>query len=186
VTNNRGATRGVIAVRMRWIVLGLLAVGLILALTACMGQWFTQEQKPYLVIGTPVVTGSHGEVIISVVNMSSEGAASIAIDDEGITYTNITASSVNVEGLNGFTVLAEDFTTSAGKGSLAAANANAGITGGPILKITFETTGNPTFTVTKTKVSIGSHLNTFITNWQLSTGKAYYAKDAAQQEGGAK
>ena len=169
------------------IIVGLLAVGLILALTACMGGWFTHEQGAYLVVGTPVVTGNHGEVIISVVNMPSEGVASIAIDDEGITYTNITGSSVNMEGLNGFTVLAQDFTTSAGKGSLAAVNANAGITGGPILKIMFETTGNPTFTVTKAKVSIGSHLNTLISDakWQLSTGVAYYAKDAAQ-EGGAK
>jgi len=168
------------------IIVGLLAVGLIFVLTACMGGWFTHEQKAYLVIGTPVIIGTHGEVIISVVNMPSEGAASIAIDDEGITYTNITGSSVNVEGLNGFTVLAQDFTTTAGKGSLAACNANAGITGSPILKITFETTGTPTFTVTKTKVNIGSHLNAFITSWKLSTGVAYYAKDAAQQEGGAK
>jgi len=173
--------------RTRLVVLGLLSVGLILALTACMGQWFTQEQKAYVVIGTPVVTGSHGEIIISVVNMPSEGAASIAIDEAGITYTNITGTSVNVEGLNGFTVLAQDFTTTAGKGSLAAANANAGITGSPILKITFETTGNPTFTVTKAKVSIGSHLNTLISdaNWELRADLAYYAKDAAQ-EGGAK
>ena len=185
MTNNGKARRGVIAVRMRWIVLGLLAVGLILALTACMGQWFTQEQKAYLVIGTPVVTGTHGEIIISVVNMPSEGAASIAIDDQGITYTNITGTSINVEGLNGFTVPAQDFITTAGKGSLAAANANAGITGSPILKITFETTGNPTFTVTKAKVSIGCHLNTLTTGWELSTSKAYYAKDATPT-GGAK
>lgn len=166
-------------------IVGLLVVGMLLFLTACMGQWFTQEQVAYLVIGTPVVTGTHGEVIISVVNMPQKGAASIAINDQGITYTNITGSSIKVEGLNGFTVLAKDFVIIPGKGRLVAANANAGSVSGPILKITFETTGSPTFTVTKAKVSIGSHLNTLITDWQLSTSKAYYAKDVAR-EGGAK
>ena len=184
MTDSRRA-RGTIAARTRLAVLSLLSVGMILVLTGCMGGWFTQEQKAYLVIGTPVVTGNHGEVIISVVNMPSEGAASIAINDEGITYTDITGTSINVEGLNGFTVLAQDFTTSIGKGGLAACNANGGIAGSPILKITFETTGNPTFTVTKAEVSIGSHLNLLITGWEHSTGKAYYAKNAAQ-EGGAK
>jgi len=176
-----GKHRRMAGVRSRFAAFCLLAIGVVFVLTACMGQWFTHEQKAYLVIGAPVVTGNHGEVIISVVNMPSEGAASIAIDDEGITYTNITGTSVNAEGLNGFTVLAQDFVITPGKGRLAAFNTNVGITGSPILKITFETTGNPTFTVTKAKVSIGSHLNTFITNWEPSTSKAYYAKDAAQE-----
>ena len=149
-----------------------------------MGQWFTQEQTAFLVIGTPVISGTHGEVIISVANMPSEGAASIAIDKAGITYTNITGTSISVEGLNGFIVLAQDFVITSGKGGLVAANTNSGITGGPILRITFETTSaSPTFTVAEAKVSIGNHLNTLITGWELRTNKAYYAKDAEQAEG---
>jgi len=175
VIDNRRATRGVIAVRARTVVLGLLAVGLIFALTACMGGWFTHEQNATLIIGKPVITGNHGEVLISVTSMPSQGLASIAIDDQGITTANIDPTSVQVEGLNGFTVLASEFVGTSGR--LDAANSTSGSVGGTIIKITFEVTGaNPTFAVDKAKVSIGSALNTLITAWDLNIDTTYYAK----------
>ena len=187
MTNDRRATRGVIAVRTRWIVLGLLAVGLIFALTACMGQWFTQEQKATLIIGQLVLTGNRGEVLISVTNMPQEGLASIAIDNLGITYADINGASIEATGLNGFDVFAQEFISTPGRGRLVAANPNAGSESGTILKITFETNGaNPSLTIEQVdvgRVTLGSHLNTFINPWDLVTNTAYYAKDVAQEGG---
>jgi len=167
--------KGVMAVQSRRVVLGLLAVGLILGLTACMGGWFTHEQKATLIIGQPAISGNRGEVLISVTNMPNQGLASIAIKDQGITTANIDPTSVQVEGLNGFTLLASKFVGTDGR--LAAVNSTSGSVGGTILKITFEVTGaNPTFTLDKTKVSIGNALNTLITAWDLNIDTTYYAK----------
>jgi hypothetical protein len=159
----------------------LLAAGLLLVLTACMGGWFTQQQNATLVIGKPVVSGGRGEVMISVTDMPNQGLASIAIDDLGITYNDIDSASIETEGLNGFTVLAQDFTTTAGKGRLVAANPTSGSVGGTIIKITFEVTGaNAAFGIAdadKGKVELGSHLGTLITTWDLSSSTAdYYAR----------
>lgn len=174
-----GGGRGVIVVRL----LGLVfASGLVVGLTACMGHWFTPEQGATLIIGKPAVFGNRGEVLISVTDMPDQGLASIAIDDQGITYNgDIDAASIEAEGLNGFTVLAQDFTTTANKGRLVAANPLSGSVGGTILKITFEVIGaNPAFGIEdadKGKVEMGSHLNTLITTWDLSSRVAdYYAK----------
>jgi len=167
--------------RTRLIVVAMLALGLILGLSACMGAWFTQEQRATLIIGKPMITGNRGEVLISVANMPNKGLASIAIDNEGITYTNIKDASIEATGLNGFTVLAQDFTTTANKGRLVAANPTSGSVGGTIIKVTFEVTGaNPAFGIAdKGKVTLGSALNTLISQgtWNLSSNATdYYAK----------
>ena len=185
MANNKSGKRGVIAVKTRWVVLGLLSVGLILALTACMGQWFTQEQKATLIIGQLVLTGNRGEVLISVTNMPQEGLASIAIDNLGITYADIDGASIEATGLNGFEVITQDFIITPGKGRLVAANSISGSVGGTIIKITFETNGaNPSLTIEQgdvAKVTLGSHLSTLIHPWNLVTNKAYYAKNVAQE-----
>jgi hypothetical protein len=166
--------------RVRLRLLSLLAVGLAVGLHACTGNWFGAAEGPTLIIGKPVVAGGKGEVMISVANMPKGGLASIAIDDLGITYTNISPVSVQATGQNGLTVLAQDFTTTPGKGRLVAANPTSGSVGGTVLKITFTPSGGtPTFTIQsgdKGKVTLGSALNTLITAWELGTTKAYYAK----------
>lgn len=96
------------AARTRLIVVAMLALVLILGLTACMGHWFTPKQAATLIIGLPQVLGGKGEVLISVANMPQGGLASISINNLGITYTNITPASIVATGLNGFTVLAQD------------------------------------------------------------------------------
>jgi hypothetical protein len=167
-------------------ILVLLAVGLLLALTACMGAWFTQDQHAYLVIGAPVVSGTHGEVIISVVNMPQEGMASLAVDVDGMTYNNAKITNIVLAGLNGFTVLASEFDDTTGKGRFVIANANAGSVGGTVAKLAFDASGNIAagdVTFHKPHITLGSHLNTLIMGWELSTNKAYYAKDATQGGG---
>ena len=173
---------------LREIVMVVVSLGLLLALSACMGQWFTQEQKAYLVIGTPVIIGTHGEVIISVVNMPQEGMAVMAVDLGGLTYTNTKITSIVVAGLNGFIVLANEFDDTTAKGRFVIANANAGSVAGTVAKLTFDVTGNvgsADITFHEPHIKLGSHLTALITGWELSSGKAYYAKDAAQ-EGGSK
>jgi len=174
------------AVRMRLVVLGLLAVGLIVGLSACMGFFQNTAQTPTLIIGKPAVSGNRGEVLISVTNMPNQGLASIQIGkvgNEAITFTNIDASSIKATGLNGFRVLTQDFATIAGKGCLLAVNPSAGSVGGTIVKITFEVTGaNPALGIAdadKGKVDLGTALNTLIAQgtWALSSNAAdYYAK----------
>jgi len=167
-------------------ILGLLTVGLLLALSACMGQWFTQEQKAYVVIGAPVVTGGRGEVVISVANMPQEGMASMEVNVDGMTYNNAKITNIVLAGLNGFTVLASEFDDTNGKGRFVIANANAGSVGGTVAKLTFDVAGNigaGDVTFHEPHIELGSHLNTTITGWELSTNKAYYAKDAAQGGG---
>jgi len=165
--------------RVRYVILVLLAVGVVLALTACMGQWFTHEQGATLIIGNVVMTGNCGEVIISVANMPDGGLSSVGVSDQGIAFGDIKAASIEVEGLNGFTVASSHFSATANKGCLVATNITSGSEAGTILKITFETNGpNPTFTADKTKVSIWSALNTLITTttWDLKTDASFYAK----------
>ena len=171
---------------LRVTVMLALLVALFLALAACTGQWFTQEQKAYLVIGVPVVTGTHGEVIISVVNMPQEGMASMAVKVDGMTYNNAKISNITLSGLNGFTVLASEFDDTTGKGRFVIANANAGSVGGTVAKLRFDVAGNigaADVTFHEPHIELGSHLDTLIIGWELSTNKAYYAKDAAQGGG---
>ena len=148
-------------------------------ISACSGFWNTPVQMGKLLVSDVVVTGSSGYVLISVADMPTGGVASIEFGlggNEAITFTNITASAIAIEGKSGFTVLAEDFTTNAGKGTLLAANGSTGVASGQILKITFAVTAaNPTFTVDTTKVEIGSDTNALITAWE--TGSLdYYTK----------
>ena len=166
---------------LRVIVMVVVSLGLLLALSACTGQWFTREQRAFLVIGTPVITGTHGEVIISVVNMPQKGMAVMAVNVDGLTYSNAKISNIILVGLNGFTVLASEFDDTTGSGRFVIANADAGSVAGTVAKLTFDVTGSVSSTdVTfhTPHIELGSHLNTLITGWQLSTGKAYYAKDA--------
>jgi len=166
--------------KTRLVVAGLLLLGVGIGLVACMGGWFNPQVAATLIIGAPVAKGGNYEVLISGASMPDGGLASIAVDDLGFTYTNVDGSSVVATGLNGFVVLAQDFTTTPGKGRLTAPNAATGVKGGTIISITFTATGaNPTFTIQqgdKGKVTLGSHQNTWITTWSLDTDKAYYAK----------
>ena|GEM_PF-426639 len=171
--------KGVIAVRSRRMAAIALAVGMILGLTACMGFWNTPIQLGNLIIGPVVVTGAGGYVLVSVADMPGGGLASIqfgTVANEAIVFANIDASTITIEGKNGFVVLAQDFATVAGKGTLIAVNAATGVVGGTILKFAFTVTGaNPTFTVYKTKVTLGSDSNAMIAAWDTSS-LDYYTK----------
>jgi len=163
--------------RVKHVILASLVVGVLVALSGCMGQWFTHQQAATLVIGKVVMTGNRGEVLISVAGMPDPGLASIGIANQGITFADIKAESIVVEGLNGFTVVTADFSATTNKGHLVATNIRSGGESGTILKVTFETTGpNPTFTVEKPKVSIWDAFNTLISTWDLNTDASYYAK----------
>ena len=172
---------GSVVTRTRLAVVCLLMVSLPLAISSCMGFFQNTAQAPTLIIGKPALSGNRGEVFISVADMPNNGLASIAIDDKGITFDDIKAVSIEAEGLNGFTILASDFTTTANKGCLVAINPNSGSVGGTLIKVTFEVTGaNPTFGIAdadKGKVELGSALNTLISTWDLSSNETdYYAK----------
>ena len=165
--------------RRKWVGVGLLATCALVALTACMGFWDTPVQLGNLIIGPVVVTGTGGYVLVAVADMPSGGLASIqfgTVANEAIWFTNIDASTITIEGKNGFVVLSQDFSTVAGKGTLIAVNANTGVVGGTILKFVFTVTGaNPTFTVHKSRVTLGSDSNAMIAAWDTSS-LDYYTK----------
>jgi len=167
-------------VRTRLVVASLVVgVGVVLGLIACMGGWFNPQLAATLIIGNPVAKGGNFEVLISVVNMPDEGLSGIqfgTVGNEALTFTNVDTTTVVATGSNGFTVTAQQY-TAPNKGCLLAVNPPTGVGGGSIVKLTFQATAaNPTVAVDKTKAKLFSHQNTWITTWNLETGKKYYAK----------
>ena len=164
---------------IRRILLGSLAIGLLIVVVACAGFWNTPTQLGKLIVGPVQVAGTGGYVLVSVADMPGGGLAAIqfgTVGGEAIAFTNIDPASIQIEGKNGFVVLAEAFGVTSGKGALIAANGTTGVVGGEILKFTFTVAGaNPTFTVTKSKVTLVSDANAFITAWELSS-TVYYAR----------
>jgi len=165
--------------RIRLIGVGLLLAGLVLGLTACMGGWFNPQVVATLIIGAPVAKGGSYEVLISVANMPDGGVAGIqfgTVGNEALTLTNVNMATVVAVGASGFWVGPQQY-TAPNKGTLIAVNPATGVDGGVILTLTFQATAaNPTVTVDKTKVTLLSHQNTWITTWTLEKTKAYYAK----------
>ncbi|MCX6093266.1 MAG: hypothetical protein NTY63_00365 [Candidatus Bipolaricaulota bacterium] len=156
------------------VLVGCVAVMLVIA--ACAGFWNTPVQFGKLIVGAVQVMGTTGTVLVSVADMPDGGLGAIqfgTVGNEAITFTNIDAASIKVEGKNGFVVLAQAF--AGGTGALIAAGCD-GVVGGEILKFTFTVTGaHPTLIVTKAKVKLVSETNAFITTWELSS-TAYYAR----------
>jgi len=165
--------------KARLIVIGLLAVGVVVALAGCMGHWFTQTQTASLIIGDPVVGGGTGTILVSVTSMPNDGLASLAVKVGGLILPKAKVTNVKVTGLNGFTVLEPGYDSSTGNVVFVVCNANAGSVGGTVAKVTFSVTGtiaSADITWNAAQLSLGSAQNTLITGWQLVTGKAYYAK----------
>jgi len=171
--------RGSIGTTPRLVATGFAIVLLLLGISACSGLWNTPVQLAKLLVSDVIVAGASGHVLISVANMPGTGVASIqfgTLGDPAITFANIDATTITIEGQNGFVVLESDVTTTAGKGTLIVVNAATGVVSGQIVKLTFTVTAaNPTFTVAKAKVKIGSDSNTWITAWDTSS-LDYYTK----------
>ena len=108
----------------------LLTAALALCLSACGTDWAGAPSEATLVVGRTTIAGKRGEIMIYVTSMPAEGIAAITIGGPGIVYSDIVPESVQVVGMNGFTVLAQDFTTSPGRGRLVAVNPTCGIPAG--------------------------------------------------------
>jgi hypothetical protein len=163
--------------RIQIALLAALATGLVLGLSACMGNWLGTPTKATLIIGDPVLSTGKGQVILSVADMPQEGLASLAVDLGGMTYTAAEVSNVVVTGINGFTVLASQFV--GGNGRFVIVNPTSGTVTGPVAKLEFDVTGTVTstdFIFVKANITLGSDLGALIAPWVLGTGKAYYAK----------
>lgn len=163
----------------RLAIVGFAAAVSLWGISACSGFWSTPPQLAKLLVSDVTVTGARGTVLISVADMPETGAASIqfgTVEDPAIRFTNIDAATITIGGENGFVVLASDVATTAGKGTLLAANASTGMVSGEVLRFTFTViAANPTFTVDETEVTIGSGSNALIAAWGMST-KDYYSK----------
>jgi len=164
----------------RHILLALLVGAVAVSLSACMADWLGASPAATLVVGKPTFAAGRGEVLIYVAAMPRGGLAAIAIDNLGLSFRDIVPASIEAIGVNGFTVLAQDFSTTLGKGRLVAVNPSCGIAGGTVVQITFEACGEAPLLVIrpedKARVVLGSGQNTRIDSWALGTEKSYYAK----------
>ena len=173
---NRGKG-GTIVMRRGRIVLGLLVMGLVLALAACTGCFDTPQQGAMLLLGNPVASGTgRGEFIISVVEMPDGGLASISLDSSTGFYSGM--ENLTIEGLNGFIVLAFQFDDVTGEVAFVAARADGGMEGGTVVRIGFDYDGAPGVDDSKIgTVVLGSDYGTIITGYTtVSDGKDYYTK----------
>lgn len=164
---------------VRRILAGLVTAALAISLLGCMGNWFTQTQEASLIVGNPVVSGGASTIIVSVTRMPNGGLAALAVKAGGFTLPKAKVSNVQVAGLNGFTIPAQFYNPSTGDILFVVCNANAGSTGGTVAKVTFTapaTISSGDVVTNALAMSLGSADDTLITNWQLVTGKAYYAK----------
>ena len=169
--------KGVIAVRSRRVGLGVLAVALIFALTACTGFFDTPQQGAMLIFGDPVASGTGGgQFIISVVEMPHGGLASISLVSSPGFYSGM--ANLTIEGLNGFTVLAFQVNDVTGEVKFVAARADGGTEGGTVARIRFDYDGTPDIDDSKIgTVVLGSDYGTIITGYTTVTdGKDYYTK----------
>ncbi len=120
-----------------------LGLGLIACLTGClMGGWWSDATVATLVIGEVANTGATGEILLSVRDMPAGGLASIAVVIGGMTYDDERISSVTIEGLDGFTVLASEFDDATGRAGFLLAHPSGGLVDGDFARLTFDTTSS--------------------------------------------
>jgi hypothetical protein len=153
----------------RW---GALAMGgAVLVLAGCAHLW--APPAPTVIFGPPVVQGERGELVVSVADIP-QGAGALAVELGGLVYPADKLADLEVEGLNGFVVLAQRF--EAGQGGFVLASIS-GIEAGPIARITFRALApvDPgDFTVDGAKVSLADEHNEPV-EFTLSR-PAYYAR----------
>ena len=161
----------------------LVFLALALALTSCMGQWFTPLLTGKLIAGPPVRVGAQYEVLISVADMPDGGVAGIQLGTDtepAITFTNnVDGLTITAEGLSGFRVTAQSYTAGPPvEGCLIAVYGGAPIESGPVVKLSFEATGLPEVTLIEARVVLANDLPAWIAGWGLVTDAAYYTKEA--------
>ncbi len=159
--------------RKAWLLAsGVLGGAIVLGLAACDGIFETSAELPTLYVGDVQARGTDGSVLVSVVGMPAGGLAAIQFGEvcaAAIALSGIDPASVEVEGVNGFVVLAREFDTAGG--AVIAANGADGVVGGDILRFTFTVTGvDPTFVVAKALVKLASDECEFVGTWALKTG----------------
>lgn len=113
--------------------------GLLALLLGCFGPWFGGAPVPKLYLGEPVIENGQGTLRISVSNVPNGGLAAIHVALGGLLYDEEKVSNLAVVGLNGFTVLIQQFVD--GEGGFILTNTS-GIESGPILRLTFKAHGN--------------------------------------------
>ncbi|MCX6094903.1 MAG: hypothetical protein NTY63_08810 [Candidatus Bipolaricaulota bacterium] len=150
---------------------GALGGAIVLGLAACGGFFAPSTELPTLYVGDVQASGTYGYVLVAVVDMPAGGLAAIQFGEVGsaaIALSDIDPASVEIEGVNGFVVLAEAFGPVGG--AVIAASGADGVVGGDILRFTFTVTGdNPMFVVTKASVRLASDEGEFVTAWTLRT-----------------
>ena len=164
----------------RWPLRGVLGLALSFGLSSCMTDYLGTPPQPTLVFGRVTLAGTRGEVVVYVASMPAGGVASVAVAARGVSYSEVVPDSIRVAGLNGFVVLAQDFTTSPGAGAVVAVNPACGVVSGPILRFTFEASGGtPVLWVRpedKDRVTLGSDEDVRIDPFDLGSERVYYAR----------
>ena len=160
-------------------VAALLLVGALVALSACTGFFRTDVPIPTLLVSPAVQRAGGWEIQISVANMPDGGVAGIAIQDSGLTTTDIDVGTLWARGLNDFLVWYYDFRPPYPQGALCATNASRGVESDAILFLRFEATGPaPSIAIDPAQVELGSDANAPIAPFDIAYGVTYHIKEA--------
>jgi hypothetical protein len=163
------------------VVVTALVLGLVLVPVSCVGHWLTPPTGAKLLVSDPIRAGGRYEVTISVVDMPDGGVAGIelgTVAQLAIAFTHVDVGTITAEGLSGFRVTAQSYTAGLpARGCLVAVNAAAPIVSGPVLKLSFEATGDPAVTLDETQLRLANAVPAWITAWDLVTDVAYHTKE---------
>jgi len=162
----------------RWRAIGLLAAGSLVALSGCAGFFATTVPIPTLLVAPAVRRANIWEIRISVVDMPAGGLAGIAMQNGGLTTTDIDVNTLTANGQNGFLVWWFDALPPDPQGALCATHAYSGIESGEILVLWFQATGPaPSITIDGSKIQLGSDANTLIAPFDIAYDVSYHLKE---------
>ena len=111
----------------------MMGAALGFVLSGCGHLW--TPPVPTVIFGPPMIQGERGEIVVSVADLP-KGAGALGVTLGGIVYPTAKMADIEVEGVSGYVVLAQDFTGGQG-GFVISTISSQGVASGPIAKITF-------------------------------------------------
>jgi hypothetical protein len=110
-----------------------LSAAAALSLAGC--GWLFSPPPPKLVFGPPVIQGEYGRITVSVVGLP-KGMGALGVQFGGFSYPAAKMADVRIKGVNGYLVLAQEFSGGQG-GFVVSTISSQGMDTGPVAVIEF-------------------------------------------------
>ena len=146
-----------------------LLLGLGLLLTACVGT----SPAGLFFTHTSLAQTGYGTLTLSASNFNAGGGlASIQVANGGLTFNPALFIVTDIQGLNGFTVLAKVIDNSSGKVSFAAVDPSGGVTTGAVVQFSLaqKGVGSTTVQIDRSKLTLGDANNNAIPTSSVNVG----------------